>query len=53
VTGSPQPFGADFDRQPRPSLRNFFQFRTPWDIGADEVPGFNIALLPWGCGGTT
>jgi hypothetical protein len=54
VTASPQPFGADIDRQPRPSVRNFFRLMTPWDIGADEVPGFfNIPVLPWSCGGTT
>jgi hypothetical protein len=54
VTASPQPFGADFDHQPRPSIRNFFRLMTPWDIGADEVPGFfNIPVLPWNCGGTT
>jgi hypothetical protein len=54
VTASPQPFGADFDRQPRPAIRNFFRLMTPWDIGADEVPGFfNIPVLPWSCGGTT
>jgi hypothetical protein len=55
VAAAPQPFGADFDRQPRPMLRHFTppQLFTPWDIGADEVPGMTIGLLPWSCGGTT
>jgi hypothetical protein len=52
VTNSPQPFGADFDRQSRPQLRSL-RVLTPWDIGADEVPGANIPFLAWSCGGTT
>jgi large repetitive protein len=32
-------YPADFDRQFRPQLRINAQARTPWDIGADEVPG--------------
>jgi hypothetical protein len=54
---SPQPFGADFDRQSRPQVRNLFRILTPWDLGADEVPGTffpgPFPLLPWSCGGTT
>jgi hypothetical protein len=50
---SQQPFGADFDRQARPQLRVFQRALTPWDIGADEAPGFPLPLLPWSCGGTT
>ena len=52
VNASPQPFGADFDRQSRPQLRSL-QLLTPWDIGADEVPGINLPAVPWSCGGTT
>jgi hypothetical protein len=52
VSFSAQPFGADFDRQSRPQLRSL-RLLTPWDIGADEVPGINIPMLPWSCGGTT
>jgi hypothetical protein len=32
-------YPADFDRQFRPQLRINAQARTPWDIGADELPG--------------
>jgi hypothetical protein len=50
---SPQPFGADIDNQPRPQLSSFLRILTPWDLGADEVPGIPFPLLPWSCGGTT
>jgi hypothetical protein len=30
---------ADFDREFRPQLRVNARVRTPWDMGADEVPG--------------
>jgi hypothetical protein len=49
---SPQPFGADIDNQARPQLRSF-RIMTPWDLGADELPGTPFPLLPWSCGGTT
>ena len=32
-------YPADFDRQFRPQLRINAQARTPWDMGADELPG--------------
>jgi hypothetical protein len=32
-------YPADFDRQFRPQLRVNARARTPWDIGADELPG--------------
>jgi len=32
-------YPADFDREFRPQLRINARARTPWDIGADEMPG--------------
>jgi SdrD B-like protein len=34
-----QSYAADFDRQFRPQLRINARARTPWDLGADELPG--------------
>jgi hypothetical protein len=34
-----QSYPADFDRQWRPQLRVNARVRTPWDLGADELPG--------------
>jgi hypothetical protein len=40
--------GGDYDRESRPQRRIFTVGRipTPWDIGADELPGFPVVLLP-------
>jgi hypothetical protein len=42
-TGNPG--GGDYDRQYRPMWRVFFpigRLATPWDLGADELPGIQI-----------
>jgi hypothetical protein len=39
--------GGDYDREYRPQLRSL-RILTPWDLGADEVPGIQVPaiLLP-------
>jgi hypothetical protein len=46
--GIQAPIGAvsDIDREFRPQLRNIFRVFTPWDLGADELPGFPLPLQP-------
>jgi hypothetical protein len=45
--GTPPAGQGDFDRQYRPQLRTL-RILTPWDLGADEVPGFVQLPLPTG-----
>jgi hypothetical protein len=45
--GTPPAGQGDFDRQYRPQLRTL-RILTPWDLGADEVPGFAQLPLPTG-----
>jgi hypothetical protein len=44
--GFPAPSGlvSDYDRQFRPQLRTL-RVTTPWDLGADELPGVPVPLL--------
>jgi large repetitive protein len=37
--------GGDYDSQYRPQLRTG-RTRTPWDLGADEIPGIQVTLTP-------
>jgi hypothetical protein len=37
--------GGDYDSQYRPQRRTL-RFTTPWDLGADELPGVPVTLLP-------
>ena len=37
--------GGDFDSQYRPQQRTI-RIRTPWDLGADELPGVPVILTP-------
>jgi hypothetical protein len=37
--------GGDYDEQYRPQLRTL-RILTPWDLGADELPGVPVPLLP-------
>jgi hypothetical protein len=37
--------GGDYDGQYRPQLRTL-RTRTPWDLGADELPGVPVPLDP-------
>jgi hypothetical protein len=39
-----QGFATDFDRQLRPQVRVNARARTPWDVGADEVPGTLLTI---------
>jgi hypothetical protein len=45
-TGTPtatNPGGGDFDGDYRPQRRTA-RVRTPWDVGADELPGVNVSV---------
>jgi large repetitive protein len=37
--------GGDYDGQYRPQQRTL-RIRTPWDLGADELPGIPVLLAP-------
>ena len=37
--------GGDYDSQYRPQQRTA-RVRTPWDLGADELPGVPVTLTP-------
>ena len=39
AVAAPSGTGADIDGDYRPQLRLLRGLRTPWDIGADELPG--------------
>jgi large repetitive protein len=43
VPSAANPGGGDYDSQYRPMLRTF-RIRTPWDLGADELPGLPVPL---------
>jgi len=42
-SGTPPTGQGDYDRQYRPQLRTL-RLATPWDLGADELPGLPIPL---------
>jgi hypothetical protein len=45
VPSATNPGGGDYDSQFRPQLRTF-RLLTPWDLGADELPGIPVTLPP-------
>jgi large repetitive protein len=52
-SGTPDTGGqGDYDRQFRPQLRTL-RLLTPWDLGADELPGVPIPLLGAGAAATS
>ncbi|HSS08904.1 MAG TPA: hypothetical protein VLL25_03410, partial [Acidimicrobiales bacterium] len=44
-SGTPPGGQGDYDRQYRPQLRTL-RLPTPWDLGADELAGLPVPLLP-------
>jgi hypothetical protein len=44
AVAAPAGIPGDIDREFRPMLRTF-RITTPWDLGADEVPGFPLPIL--------
>jgi hypothetical protein len=44
IVGAPTGTPGDFDGQFRPNLRTL-RLTTPWDLGADELPGVPVLLI--------
>ena len=48
ATGAPTGTPGDFDGQARPQLSLPGRDTTPWDLGADEIPGISVIVPPSG-----